>query len=313
MQKVYKNLIGISFTLGSLALHAQQDPMYTHYMYNTLVVNPAYAGSRDALTVTALHRSQWVSYKGAPQTETMTFHTPLRNNHLATGMYAINDRIGPINNTSVFADFAYRMQLTPKSRLAFGISAGVRVTQGRLNTLDVEQENDPAFQNNIVNKTNPNFGFGVYYSRERFYAGLSVPYLFQNKYSDIKLGDGTVLTGNEQRHYFAIAGTVLEISDKFAFKPTTLIKITPAAPIEADITASFVYDRKLSLGANYRTGDSFGALIGFNATPQLFLGYSYDWSYGLKTMRYNNGSHEIVLRYDFLPGETKQIHTPRHF
>ena len=313
MQTLYKKLAGISFTLGSLALHAQQDPMYTHYMYNTLVVNPAYAGSRDALTVTALHRSQWVSFKGAPQTETMTFHTPLKNNHLAIGMYAINDRIGPINNTSVFGDFAYRIQLTPKSKLAFGLSAGVRVTQARLNTLDLEQESDPAFQNNIINKTNPNFGFGVYYSRERFYAGVSVPYLFQNKYSDIKLGDGTILSGTEQRHYFLIAGTVLNISDNLAFKPTTLIKVTPAAPIEGDITAMFVYAQKFSLGGNYRTGDSFGALIGFNITPQLFLGHSYDWSDGLKTSRYNNGSHEIVLRYDFLPGETKQIHTPRHF
>jgi type IX secretion system PorP/SprF family membrane protein len=313
MQTFYKKILASAFSLGSLTITAQQDPMYTHYMYNTLVVNPAYAGSRDALTVTALHRSQWVSFKGAPQTETMTFHTPLRNNKLAVGMYAFNDRIGPICNTSIFGDFAYRLQLTSKSRLAFGLSAGVRVTQARLSMLDVEQENDPAFQNNIVNKTNPNCGFGIYYSRERFYAGVSVPYLFQNKYSDIKSGNEIILTGNEQRHYFLIAGTVLNISDNLAFKPTTLVKVTPAAPIEADITASFVYAMKLSLGANYRTGDSFGALIGFNVTQQLFLGYSYDWSYGLKTSRYNNGSHEIVLRYDFLPGATKQIHTPRHF
>jgi len=313
MQTFYKKIVVSALSLGSLTITAQQDPMYTHYMYNTLVVNPAYAGSRDALTVTALHRSQWVSFKGAPQTETMTFHTPLKNNKLAVGMHAFNDRIGPLNNTSVFGDFAYRLQLTPRSKLAFGLSAGVRVTQARLSTLDVEQENDPAFQNNIVNKTNPNAGFGIYYSRERFYAGVSVPYLFQNRYSDIKSGSEIILTGNEQRHYFLIAGTVLNISDNLAFKPTTLVKVTPAAPIEADITASFVYATKLSLGANYRTGDSFGALIGFNITSQLFLGYSYDWSYGLKTSRYNNGSHEIVLRYDFLPGETKQIHTPRHF
>lgn len=313
MQNVYKKLLGASFTLGSLALQAQQDPMYTHYMYNTLVVNPAYAGSRDALTVTALHRSQWVSFKGAPQTETMTFHTPLRNNRLAVGMYAINDRIGPINNTSVFGDFAYRIPIDSRSRLAFGLSAGVKVTQARLSTLEVEQQNDPAFQNNIVNKTNPNVGFGMYYSREKFYAGVSVPYLLQNKYSNITLNNETLLSGTEKRHYFFIAGSVLDISEKFAFKPTTLIKLTPAAPIEADITASFVYDMKLSLGANYRTGDSFGALVGFNITKQLFLGYSYDWSFGVKTSKYNNGSHEIVLRYDFLPGETKQIHTPRHF
>ncbi len=125
--------------------------------------------------------------------------------------------------------------------------------------------------------------------------------------------DQTLLSGQEQRHYFLIAGTVLNITNDLAFKPTTLVKLTPAAPIEADLTAQLVYAQKLSLGANYRTGDSFGALIGFNATPQLFLGYSYDWSYGLKSSKYNNGSHEIVLRYDFLPGATKQIHTPRHF
>ena len=312
MNKTIQKAILIVSGLTGTPLLAQQQAMYTHYMYNTLAVNPAYAGSRDALTVTALSRSQWVDYKGAPKTQTLTLHSPLWNTHLGGGLSVLNDKIGPINTTSVFGDFAYIMQLTEKSKLALGLSGGVNILQAGWNTLELDQQNDPAFQNNITNKVSPNFGFGVYYSRERFYAGLSAPHIMQTNYSTVKLADGNLSQGKEQRHYFFIAGTILNINDNFAFKPTTLVKLTAAAPVETDLTASFILMRRLLLGAMYRTGDSFGALIGFDITPQLHAGYSYDWSYGVKTSRYNQGSHEIVLRYDFLV-QKKQIHSPRYF
>lgn len=313
MKTLTKIVLVMVLTSWSFGLYAQQIPMYTHYMFNTLVVNPAYAGSRDALTITALHRSQWVGFKEAPLTQTLTMHAPLRNEHIGLGLSISNDKIGPTNNTSAQVDFAYIMQLTAKSKLALGLSGGINVFQANLNTLLIEQQGDPVFQNNIDNRVSPNFGFGAYYSRERFYAGISVPYLLENNYSEITQINGGTLVAKEQRHYFFIAGTLINISDNFAFKPTTLVKITNAAPVQADFTASFIIMKKLMVGLMLRTGDAVGGLIGLDITDQLHFGYSFDWSYGLETAKYNNGSHELVLRYDFIFPSKKQIHSPRNF
>ncbi|MFI5148841.1 MAG: type IX secretion system membrane protein PorP/SprF [Bacteroidia bacterium] len=300
-------------SLGSLQMTAQQDPMFTHYMDNTLMINPAYAGSREALTVTALQRMQWVDFKGAPVTQTITMHAPLPNEHLGLGLSVLNDKIGPSNNTSVFVDFAYIMKLSPKSKLALGVNAGASMFQANLSTLQVEQASDPLFQNNVNNQMTPNFGFGAYYYRERFYAGISVPNLMQNNYSVVNEANGTSKLGLEQRHYYLIAGTVIRMSDNLEFKPTTLVKVTPGAPSEIDLTGTFIVMKKLLLGVMFRSGDAFGGLVGLNVTEQLHLGYSYDWSYGLSSSKYNQGSHEIVLRYDFLFYNKKQIHSPRYF
>jgi type IX secretion system PorP/SprF family membrane protein len=313
MKTLKKIIVVLVLTIGSLTLSAQQAPMYTHYMYNTLMVNPAYAGSRDALTVTALYRTQWVDFKGAPVTQTLSLHTPIINQHIGVGLSVLNDKIGPTNNTSVFADFAFIMNLTKKSKLALGVSAGANMFQANLNTLNLDQGSDPAFQTNVNNKVTPNFGFGAYYSRERFYAGISAPNLVQNSYSVTNPENITTLISKEQRHYFLIAGTLINLSPNLAFKPTALIKMTPAAPMEADVTASFILMKKLLLGAMVRTGDAVGGLVGLNITDQLHIGYSYDWSYGLRTFKYNQGSHEIVLRYDFIFSSKQQIHSPRNF
>jgi len=313
MKTLKKITFVLVLTLGSLTISAQQAPMYTHYMYNTLMVNPGYAGSRDALTITALYRSQWVDFKGAPITQTLTMHSPFKNEHMGIGLSVLNDKIGPSNNTSVFVDYAYILKLTEKSKLALGLSGGADIFRASLNSLDLDQQSDPVFQNNINNHVTPNFGFGAYYSRERFYAGISVPKLLQNNYSMVNQDNGNTLIGKEQRHYFFIAGAMLSITDNLAFKPTTLIKVTSAAPVQADLTASFIFMKKLLVGAMFRTGDAFGGLVGLDITEQLHIGYSFDCSYGLKTFKYNQGSHELILRYDFIFFNKKQIHSIRNF
>jgi type IX secretion system PorP/SprF family membrane protein len=281
----------------ALIINAQQAPLYTHYMENTLVVNPAYAGNRDILTVTALHRSQWVGFKGAPVTETLTAHTPLKNEHLGVGLSIMNDKIGPLNNTSLFLYYSYILKLNNESKMAFGLSAGMNIYNADLSSVQLDAQNDPAFQNNINNHVTPNFGFGTYYSRKRFYAGFSIPDLLKNNYLSVNQADMNTVVGREQRNYFLIAGTMFDLADNLVFKPSTLIKLTKAAPIQVDLTASFVIVRKLLVGVMYRTGDSFGCLIGFDFNNNLSLGYSYDWSYGIKSYRYNQGSHELFLRY----------------
>jgi type IX secretion system PorP/SprF family membrane protein len=309
MTTLGKLTFGLATALASFHAKAQQDAMYTHYMFNTLMVNPAYAGSRDALTVTALHRSQWVSFKGAPVVQSLTMHTPLKNERFGVGLSLLNDKIGSSNKTSVAGDFAYRMKLTEKSKLALGLSATANVYQSTLSTLQLDQQSDPSFQTNVNNKITPNFGFGAYYSRTHFYAGVSVPNLMQNHYAAAE----NTISGGERRHYFLIAGALFNLTESVAFRPTTFVKIASAVPVQADLTGSFIFMKKLSLGAMFRTGDAFGGLLGFNFTEQLYLGYSYDWSYGLRSFRYNQGSHEFVLRYDFMVFGQKQIHSPRYF
>jgi len=313
MKTVRKISFILVLILATLTSYAQQDPMYTHYMNNTLIVNPAYAGSRDALTITALHRSQWIGFDGAPATQTITAHSPIFNDNTGIGLSVLNDKIGPTNNSSAFAYYAYRIKLNEKSKLALGLSGGVNIFQAQLTSLDLDQQSDPSFQSNINNNVSPNFGLGAYYSRERFYAGISIPGILQNNYSETSQTNNNTLIAKEQRHYFFIAGMLLNLSHNLDFKPTTLIKMTPAAPIQVDFTASFIIVQKLLLGAMIRTGDSFGALVGFNINEQLHIGYSYDWSYGLKTSKYNQGSHEILLRYDFIFSSKNQIHSPRNF
>jgi type IX secretion system PorP/SprF family membrane protein len=310
--KTFKKILSVlPFIFWTIITSAQQAPLFTHYMDNTLEVNPAYAGSRDALTVMALHRSQWTGFTGAPVTQTITAHMPLENEHIGLGLALLNDKIGPSNNTSFFADFSYIIKLTEKSKLALGLSAGMNIYQASLSSLQLDIQVDPSFANNINNRITPNFGFGAYYSRERFYAGISIPALLQNSYSVVKEANGSDLVGKEQRHYFLIAGALFNITDNLDLKPTTLIKVTPNVPIQEDFTISIIVIKKILFGAMFRTGDAFGGLVGFNFTSQLYLGYSYDWSYGIQT--YNQGSHELVLRYDFLFYAKQQIHSPRNF
>lgn len=302
-------LLGIVLMIYNSS-HAQQDPMFTHYMYNTLAVNPGYAGSRDALTITGLHRTQWVDFKGAPVTQTITLHTPVAGDKVGLGLSVISDKIGPVKTNSFYADFAYRLQISSRSKLAIGLKGGLSSMQANLSSLKLDDQSDASFQKDINSKVLPNFGMGIYYQRERFYAGLSAPKLLENDFSD-----GAVSTNKlmEKRHYFFIAGGMLKLSNSIDFKPTTYVKVVNGAPVEGDLTATFIFKHKLMLGAMYRTGDAVGALIGFNFTEQLHAGYSYDWSFGNQTFKYNQGSHEVMLSYDFIYKQKGKVRSPRYF
>lgn len=297
---------------------AQQDAMYTHYMYNTLAVNPAYAGTRDALTMTALMRNQWVGFNGAPRSITGTMHTPI-GERIGFGLSFVNDKIGPLQNNQIYADIAYHLKLSEKAKLSFGIKGGVNLWSANLGTLKTlnDKEVDPSQYNySISNNITPNVGAGVYYYRERFYMGVSVPKLMRNTIGSTQTVGKTGNTTNlitEQIHWFAIIGTVFNLSPSVKLKPTALLKETNAAPLQGDFTGTFIFNDKLNLGAMYRTGDAAGLLLGFNLNPQLYAGYSFDWSFVNSTSKYNNGSHEIMLRYDLIYNDKKQVKSPRYF
>lgn len=304
-----KRVIIIAVTLLSgFAVLGQQDAMYTHYAFNTLGVNPAYAGSRDVITVTALHRSQWIGFDGAPVTQTLTLHSPIFNEAIGTGLSIINDKIGPINMTSLYGDLSYRFKLTEKTKLAFGLKGGGNLMQGDIASLETTQAGDGAFQN-ISSKFLPNFGGGLYLSSERWYLGIGVPKFLENGF----ITNSTGVAVGEKRHYFFIAGTLFDIASGVKLKPTAFVKATQAAPLEADLTAMFIIRDKLELGLMGRTGDALGALIGYNFTNQIRVGYSFDWSFENTTAVYNAGSHEVIVRYDILNTKPGKIRSPRYF
>jgi type IX secretion system PorP/SprF family membrane protein len=302
-------LLFLTFIL-STPLFSQQEAMYTHYMDNTLGVNPAYAGSRDALTITALHRSQWVGFDGAPTTQTLTLHGPVYNDAVNLGLSLLHDHIGPVNTTAMFADYAFRLKLNSESKLAFGLKLGFNYYNFNLSDLSLINQVDGAFNANASTFA-PNIGFGVYYSRDNFYAGISTPKIVNNNYLYSETNNSSTLA-TEKKHYYLILGGWLPISKDIKLKPTSLVKATPGAPVEADLTTDFLFHDRFSLGAMYRTGDALGLLVGYYVTEQFSIGYSFDWSFVNNTAKYNAGSHEIVLKYDF-KSKSKSIRSPRYF
>ena len=296
----------------SIISNAQQDPMFTHYAFNTLAINPAYAGTRDALTITGLHRSQWVTFKGAPITQTITGHTPVFNEKVGLGLSVLNDKIGPTNTTSFYLDFSYKIKINKKARLSFGLKGGLNLKKTDLTSLNTYEQNDPVFMEDIKSEFLPNFGFGMYYYSDKYYVGISIPKLLENDFKENSVS-GSVDLASEKKHYFLIGGAVFPLSESVVLKPTTFVKITNGAPIEGDITANFIFYDRFWTGVMFRTGDAFGLLAGLNITEQLAVGYSFDWSLVNTTGKYNAGSHEIMIRYDFIFKEQKMIRSPRYF
>lgn len=308
-----KRLILIALiVLGLNQLYAQQEAAYTHYMYNTLVVNPAYAGSRDALTFTALGRFQWVGFKGAPTTQTFTVHTPIAKKNIGLGLSLMNDKIGPTNNTSLNVDFAYRLKLSDKARLSFGINGGFNSFSANVNSLTLADPNDASFMQNMRGKMLPSLGAGIYFQLPNFYVGASVPSILENNL--FATGNSNAMdVSKERRHYYFIAGAVFAISPSVKFKPTVLAKLVQNAPFQIDVTGTFMLRELIDLGIMYRTGDGVGALVGVHVSKQFLFGYSFDWSTGVRTGKFNGGSHEIMLRYDLLFNNDEKIKSPRYF
>ena len=288
-------------------VQAQQDAVYTHYMYNTLVVNPAYAGSRDALTMTGLGRFQWAGFSGAPMTQTFTAHAPVAWKSLGLGISAVNDKIGLVNTTSLYIDVAYRLKLSEKSRLSIGLKGGFNNYNARLSSAQVIDQNDNSFSADRTGYM-PNAGVGIYYQSEKFYAGVSVPKVVENKFK----ANG-VYVGSEQRCYYFIAGGIIDLNPRLKLKPTALGMLAQGGTAQINTTVQLFIDDLFNIGAMYRSQDAVGIIAGINVTEQLLLSYSYDFSVSNRTAKYNNGSHEILLRYDLIFKKEKRIKSPRYF
>jgi len=284
---------------------AQQDAQFTQYMYNTININPAYAGSRGALSIFALHRTQWVGLDGAPVTNAVSVNTPLNDSRLGLGISIINDKIGPTHENTISTDLSYTIPASETFKLSFGIKATANLFDldvSRLNPAD----DDPSLHD-FSNKFTPNMGAGVYLHSEKAYVGFSVPnFIPTNRYDD-----NEVAIFKEKINYYLIAGYVFDLNNDIKFKPAIITKMLEGAPLQADASANFMFSDKFVIGVAYRWSAAISAMVGFQVSEGLYIGYGYDHE-TTSLNNYNSGSHEIFLRYEIFKNNNKII-TPRFF
>ena len=312
----YRRTCIILFLVITPSIWSQQDAQYTQYMYNTQIINPAYAGSREVLSFGVLGRTQWVNLDGSPQTGTFTvnFPTGLYRN-MGLGLSLVHDQIGPAIESNAVVDYSYSINMAPYtiSKLSFGLKAGVDLLDVDYGRLNLSNPNDPFFQNNVDQRLNLQIGAGIYFRTEQFYMGVSVPNVLNSKHFD----EGSLENQDveniavERLHYFYIMGYVFNLSPNLKFKPATLAKFVSGAPVQWDASANFMLYDKLTLGASYRWNAAISALAGFQISKSFFAGVAYDYQ-STAIEDFSSGSYEVFLRFDVF-NRLDRVLTPRFF
>lgn len=290
---------------------AQQDPMFTQYMFNGLYINPAYAGSHEYWSSTLTYRNQWASadFKGAPKTVLASVDGPIRGKNMGLGFNLLHDELGVTKMNVIQVNYAYQLKFKNRSKLAFGINAGVAQYNSSLQDVLIWDTQDQVYASNL-NKYIPRIGFGTYYFSDKYYIGISIPTLLAyedgNSFS-LDVSQSSFL----RRHYVLTGGVVLPVSENVKFKPSALVKYVANAPLEADINFSAIFKDAFWVGASYRTNDAVGLILQYQTNSYFRVGYSYDITVsGLRN--YQKGSHEIMIGVDFGKDLTK-VKTPRYF
>lgn len=311
MKKLY---VTLAFTLMIfMSAKAQQDPHYTQYMYNMNVLNPAYAGSKENLSVGLLYRSQWVGISDAPKTATLSVHSPV-GEKVGLGLSVISDKIGPVEENNVYADFSYTLNLGGQHRLALGLKAGATFQNiGLFSDVGngfVPDSDDEAFSEN-TNNTYLNFGAGFFYYTDNYYVAFSVPNMLKSTHLDVTNNGQEFKYGTEDLHYFLTAGYVFNLSANTKFKPSFLMKSAFNAPTSVDVSANMLFYERFEVGATYRLDDSFGGLVNFAVTPEIRVGYAYDYVVS-ELNNDTSGSHEVMLLFDLNFAKKVSV-SPRFF
>ncbi len=297
-----KQIIICAIFLTTSLVCAQQLPQFTQYVYNTMSVNPAYAGSRETFSATALHRNQWAGIEGNPTTSTLSVHAPVKFSRVGLGLTYINDQLGDEGTNYIYGNFSYTVPLSQKVNMAFGLNAGVTNY-----SLENPDPLDPFFTDGFT-KWNPNLGAGIYVSSRMWYIGLSSPRLLN---TDLNQGEFAAI---ERNSYYVIGGKVFDIGGATKFKTTAIAKFTNGAPATYDVTANLLFFDKLWVGASYRfnDADNFGAMVDYQLSNSFRVGYAYDLpTSAIKP--YTGGTHEIILIYEMPIKRLGGIKSPRFF
>ena len=285
---------------------AQQLPQFTQYMYNTIAINPAYAGSRETLAIVGLHRNQWLGFPGAPTTQTLSIHSPLHNEKIGLGFSFINDELGFENHVYMYGDFSYSIKLNAISKLAFGVKAGF--TSFNFDNKLYELNSDDLLIGRLEERWRPNVGAGVMWLWERGYLGLSAPRLINHNYTD------SPYKAMERLSYYFTGGYVFDIGLDTKFKPAFMVKATNGAPISTDVSANFLFFEKLWLGAAYRFNSTTGAL-GLMTDYQILRDWRIGYTFELPTSEirpYTHGTHEIIIMFEVF-NPRRRVTSPRYY
>ena len=297
-------------------LNAQQEAHFTQFMYNKLFVNPAFAGAREVPSIMVLHRSQWIGFEGAPTSQFIAFDTPFSNNRAGFGATLYRDKIGINENLLANLSYSYSLIQNEKTSLKLGLQGSVKRYTFNFNdpTTIIKQTGDPSVQNaQNIRSVNGNVGAGLYFNHREFYIGLSCPNIYGNT-----LGDKNINTAKEVRHYYAMMGAMIAVSRSIDIKPAVMVKVAQHAPISIDGNLNFVFNKKVTIGASYRTGNKFSGesidgLVHFMLSDRLGLGIAYDHSLS-SLQSYNKGSIEALVRYDLgSKNNTGNFTNPRFF
>jgi type IX secretion system PorP/SprF family membrane protein len=299
-------ILYFALMLIGLVSFAQQDAQYTQYMYNTINVNPAYAGSRGVMSIFGLHRTQWVGLDGAPTTNAASINAPIDNTNLGVGLSFVNDKIGPTVENTISADLSYTINTSETYKLSFGIKGTANLFNLDVTKLNPVNQGDPLLQN-LDNDFSPNVGAGVYFHSDKLYLGASVPNFFETKRYD----DNDIAVYKERMNLYLIGGYVFDLTPTIKFKPAFLTKVVEGAPLQLDLSGNFLFNEKFVLGAAWRWDAAVSAMAGFQITDGLFLGYGYDLE-TTKLANYNSGSHEVFLRFELFQKQEKIV-SPRFF
>lgn len=300
-----KSIIWLVISVCSITAFAQQNAQFTQYLDNMLYYNPGYTGSRGNMNVSGMHRQQWVGFKGAPMSQSIAIHSPIKSESASIGLSILNDKAGPVNQTWINASAAYAFRFKRNdAKLSIGISGGVDILNGDLTTLYAVDQNDPMAQN-YSNSIKPNAGFGVYYHSNTWFMGLSIPQIVERGSAS------TELNFNVQRHYYFAVGGYITLNRMLKLRPSTLVKISENAPLIFDASVALMFYDKFWIGGNYRISESAGGFFQYQFSNQFKLGYAFDVSTS-RLIRHNFGTHEILLSYDFV-FKNKFISSPRYF
>ncbi|MCB9230084.1 MAG: type IX secretion system membrane protein PorP/SprF [Bacteroidia bacterium] len=289
---------------------AQQDPQYSQYMFNGLVLNPAYAGSRDMMSATAIVRQQWAGLEGAPATQSLSFHAPTVNLRNGYGISLWNDRIGATSTTNFEADYAFRIPMGKGANLALGLSGSLRNYRIDNSSLNLENTSDPSFVLNGFNKWMGNVGTGAWFQNKFMYLGASVPHILENSISGLSVPNISD-RGRLHRHYLLTAGLILKLHSKVRFKPSALVKMVNGAPTSIDLNGSFLFWDKLWLGISWRQKAATVFILEWQISHQFRVGYAYDYLLS-PVAPYSSGSHELMLGLD-LDFKRAKMASPRYF
>jgi len=278
-------------------VYAQQRPVFSQYMFNGLVLNPAYAGNQPQLSVSALHRDQWVNVDGAPKTSTLIAHSALKTRPVGVGLLLSRDKIGVHDDYSVYASYAYKLNIGIGT-LSLGLQAGFHYMISDFSRLSTFNPDDPLFLG-AVTRFSPNFGTGAFFNNKNTYAGISIPYMINNEVYD---KEDFISEAREARYYFLTGGHVFQVSPFIKIKPSALIRVQEGQPVGMDLNANVFLDDVLNIGASYRSGDAVILLFELLLNKQLRFGYAFDNTLSNIT-QYTAGTHEFMLTYSYSLGK----------